>query len=125
MDKPAFIVYNTVDKQVASDHLKLKTMQETNPVRVSVSEAARLFGLSQRTIRRAIKNEEIMYIVVQGRYKINFGSLVRWSQLRPITRNKLNNNGIGQFIDKWKISNQLYSPNPPVPQKAEEESVIA
>ena len=42
-------------------------------VRVSISEAARLFGVSSQTIRRAIKSGEITYIVVAGRYKLNFG----------------------------------------------------
>lgn len=82
-------------------------------VRVSVSEAARLFGVSPRTVRRAINNEELTYIVVQGRYKINFESLVKWSQQRPTTRNKLASNGIGQYVDQWKIRNKLYSPNAP------------
>ena len=49
-------------------------------IRVSVSEAARLFGLNPRTIRRAIAAGEITYIVVRGRYKINFESLIKWSQ---------------------------------------------
>lgn len=82
-------------------------------VRVSVSEAARLFGVSQRTVRRALKDEELTYIVVQGRYKINFESLVSWSQKRPTTRNKLAAKGIGQYVDQWKIRNKLYSPHPP------------
>ena len=34
-----------------------------NIIRVSVSEAARLFGVSSKTIRQAIRNEEIKYIV--------------------------------------------------------------
>ena len=84
-----------------------------NTVRVSVSEAARLFGVSQRTIRRAIKDEELTYIVVQGRYKINFESLVKWSQKRTTVRNKMNQKGIGQYVEQWKIRNKLYSPRPP------------
>ena len=81
-------------------------------VRLSVSEAARLFGVSQRTIRRAIKDEELTYVVVQGRYKINFESLLRWSQRTTTARNKRDKAGIGQYVDKWKIKNKLYSPNP-------------
>ena len=45
-------------------------------VRVSISEAARLFGVNPQTIRRALKNQEVTYVVVAGRYKINFESLV-------------------------------------------------
>ena len=80
-------------------------------VRVSISEAARLFGVNPQTIRRAIKAQEITYVVVAGRYKINFESLVKWSQQKTTVKNKSNNRGIGQYVDKWKISNTLYSPS--------------
>ena len=81
-------------------------------IRVSVSEAARLFGVDSKTIRRAIANDEIRYVVVRGRYKLNFESLLQWSQSRVKISNKLANEGIGRFVDKWKIKNRLYSPNP-------------
>ena len=81
-------------------------------IRVSVSEAARLFGVSSRTVRRAITMGDVTYVVVQGRYKISFESLVRWSQKRPKIKNKLANQGIGQYVSDWKIKNRLYSPNP-------------
>ncbi|MDP2812782.1 MAG: helix-turn-helix domain-containing protein [bacterium] len=82
-----------------------------NIVRVSVSEAAKLFGVSTKTIRLAIKNEELKYIVVAGRYKINFLSLIEWSQQSTRRRNQLSQQGIGQYIDKWKINNKKYSPS--------------
>lgn len=81
-------------------------------IRVSVSEAARLFGVHQRTIRRAISDGQITYVVVQGRYKINFESLLKWSQQTTTVRNKRDRAGIGQYVDHWKIRNKLYSPNP-------------
>ncbi len=83
-------------------------------IRLSVSEAARMFGVSQRTIRRAITNQEITYVVVQGRYKLNFESLLKWSQHTTTVRNKLNRAGIGQYVAQWKIKNKLFSPNPKV-----------
>ena len=83
-----------------------------NVIRVSVSEAARLFGVDSKTIRRAIKDEQLKYIIVQGRYKINFESLLEWSQGKTTAKNKLSNKGIGQYVDKWKIKNKLYSPSP-------------
>jgi len=82
------------------------------PIRLSVSEAARLFGVDAHTVRRAIKGQELRYIVVQGRYKINFESLVEWSQNRITVKNKMEKRGIGQFVDKWKIRTKKYSPNP-------------
>ncbi|MAF14234.1 MAG: hypothetical protein CMI53_05105 [Parcubacteria group bacterium] len=91
-----------------------------NVIRVSVSEAARLFGVEPKTIRRAIKAETLKYIIVQGRYKINFNSLLDWSQGKTATKNKLADKGIGQYVDKWKIKNKLYSPSPelvPPPKK--------
>lgn len=81
-------------------------------IRLSVSEAAKLFGVSTRTIRRAIAEKEITYIVVQGRYKLNFESLLKWSQATTTVRNKLAKHGIGQFVEQWKIKNALYSPHP-------------
>lgn len=84
----------------------------SNVIRVSVSEASRLFGVEAKTIRRAIKTQQLKYIVVCGRYKINFTSLLEWSQSKTTVKNKLANRGIGQYVDQWKIKNRLYSPNP-------------
>lgn len=89
-------------------------MSLDNVVRITVSEAARLFGISQRTVRRALANQEITYVVVQGRYKINFESVLRWSQSATTVRNKRDKQGIGQYVEKWKIKNKLFSPNPVV-----------
>jgi excisionase family DNA binding protein len=94
------------------------------PVRVSVSEAARLFGVDQHTIRRAIKRQELRYIVVQGRYKINFESLVEWSQNRITVKNKMEQKGIGQYVDKWKIKAKKYSPDPSIVQPKQKENKL-
>lgn len=96
-----------------------------NIIRVSVSEAARLFGVSGRTIRRAIADGHVTYVVVRGRYKLSFESLVRWSQERPKVRNKLERAGIGQFVGQWKIRNRLYSPNPRAVKTADQEMELA
>lgn len=86
----------------------------TSLIRLSVSEAAKFFGIEQKTVRRAIKDGSLRYVVVRGRYRIAFESLLEWSQKRPKIKNKLIANGIGQYVDKWKIKNKLYSPNPAV-----------
>jgi len=95
---------------------------EPKIIRVSVSEAARLFGVDDRTIRRAIKDQELRYIIVQNRYKINFESLVEWSQKRTRVKNKLAKEGIGQYVGQWKIKNKLYSPNPSVVDKSADQN---
>lgn len=87
-------------------------MPSDSVIRVSVSEAARLFGVSPLTIRRAISAKEVHYVVVQNRYKISFESLVKWSQRTITVKNKLVSRGIGQFVEGWKIKNTLFSPNP-------------
>ena len=81
-------------------------------IRLSVSEAARMFGVSQRTVRRAVTDGHITYVVVQGRYKLNFESILKWSQDTTTVRNKRDKTGIGQFVGQWKMRNRLYSPNP-------------
>lgn len=84
--------------------------EQKNIIRLSVSEAARLFGVNPQTIRRAILDGELTYIVVAGRYKINFESLVRWSQKKTIQR-KTQQRGIGQYVEKWRLAGRLYSPS--------------
>lgn len=98
-------------------------MSETDPrgqktltddaVRLSVSEAAKLFGVNPRTVRRALAAGEIRYIVVRNRYKLHFGSLVAWSQRSATVRRKRDRDGIGQWVETWKIRNPKFSPRPP------------
>ena len=73
-------------------------------IRLSISEASKLFGISQRTIRRAIGVNALEFTLVQGRYKISFDSLLRWSQTSPLTIHKRDTQGIGQYVNAWKIS---------------------
>lgn len=82
-------------------------------MRVTVSEAARLFGVNPRTIRRAITAQELRYIVVRNRYKISFPSLIAWSQGHAKVRRKRDENGIGQWIEQWRMRNTKYSPRTP------------
>lgn len=82
-------------------------------VRISISEASRLFGVSTKTIRQAIKLGQINYVVVRGRYKLNFASVLQWSQLSTRRKNILAKQGIGQYVDNWRIHNRKYSPHPP------------
>ena len=82
-------------------------------IRLSISEAAKLFGVNPRTVRRAVGSGEIRYIVVRNRYKLHFGSLVAWSQRTTTVRHKRDRQGIGQWVESWKIRNPKFSPRPP------------
>lgn len=97
--------------------------QPKEMIRVSISEAARLFGVNTQTVRRAIKSQGVTYVIVSGRYKLNFESLVKWSQQRTTVKNKLANRGIGQYVEKWKIKNPLFSPNPKSLSKKSKEKI--
>ena len=105
-------LYTLVYTNMAPFAPKFGPQEPKELIRVSISEAARLFGVNAQTIRRAIAAQEVTYVVVAGRYKLNFESLVKWSQRHTTVKNKLAVKGIGQFVDKWKIKNPLYSPNP-------------
>jgi len=132
LDKHCCLGYTGVDKvsgsagypELLAKGLIQSLMALTSIIRLSVSEAARMFGISQRTVRRAIANQEITYVVVQGRYKINFESLLKWSQTTTTVRNKRDRAGIGQYVTQWKIKNKLYSPNPKTLSTEEEEKKL-
>jgi excisionase family DNA binding protein len=82
-------------------------------IRISISEASRLFGVSPKTIRLAIRFGQITYVVVRGRYKLNFESVLTWSQASTRRRNIFQKSGLGQYAEQWKIRNRKYSPHPP------------
>jgi hypothetical protein len=68
---------------------------------LSVSEAAKIGGVQTKTIRRAIK-KDLKYLVKGNRYAINFKSLIDYLHQNTKLQNKLNEHGIGQWIEKWK-----------------------
>jgi hypothetical protein len=74
----------------------------SNKLWLSVSQAAKLFGVEQKTIRRAIKAKEITYIVEDERYSIEMGSLIIWAHQSARLINKLNQYGAGKFVKEWK-----------------------
>lgn len=81
------------------------------PIRLLPSEAGRIFGVSTQSIRNAIKEGMLRYVIVKGRYRINFDSLLEWSQTSTRRRNLLSTGGVGKYVEQWKISNKKYSPN--------------
>jgi len=72
-----------------------------NPIWLSVSEAAKLGGVQTKTIRRAIQSKVIKYKIVKNRYLIDFKSLIVYLHSKTKVKNKLNQFGVGQYIDKW------------------------
>jgi hypothetical protein len=73
-----------------------------NPLWVSVSEAAKLGGVQNKTIRRALQAKILRYKIIKNRYLIDFSSVIHFLLNKTKLKNKLNQHGIGQYIDKWK-----------------------
>lgn len=93
---------------------------EQMPLRISISQAAALFGISERTLRTAIRKGEVHYIIVRNRYKLSFDSLLSWSQKSTRRRNRRDGSGIGRYVVTWRIRNKKYSPNPKIASLAKE-----
>ena len=73
-----------------------------NPIWLSISEAAKLGGVQTKTIRRAIQAKTIQYKVINNRYIVDFASVIIYLHSKNKLKNKLNQFGIGQYIDKWR-----------------------
>jgi len=76
-----------------------------NPIWLSVSEAAKIGGVQNKTIRRAIKNIKVKFKIIDNRYLIDFESLIFYLHTTLKLKNKLNNIGVGQYIEEWKNKN--------------------
>ncbi|MBI4779183.1 hypothetical protein HY797_01885 [Candidatus Falkowbacteria bacterium] len=79
------------------DNNKIKT-----PIWFSVSEAAKIGGVQTKTIRRAIQYNKVKYKIIGNRYSIDFPSLIAFLYTKTKLKNKLNQFGLGQYVDKWK-----------------------
>jgi len=73
-----------------------------NPVWLSIAGAAKLGGVQTKTIRRAIQAKTIQYKVINNRYIVDFASVIIYLHSKNKLKNKLNQFGIGQYVDKWR-----------------------
>lgn len=74
----------------------------SQPIWLSVSEAAKLGGVQTKTIRRAIQFNSIKYKIRGNRYLIDFLSVISYLHTKTKLKNKFNQFGLGQYVDKWK-----------------------
>lgn len=72
------------------------------PIWLSVSESAKIGGVQTKTIRRAIQNNKVKYKIIGNRYLIDLASLITFLRAKTKLKNKLNQFGLGQYVDKWK-----------------------
>lgn len=69
------------------------------PLWFSVSSSAKIGGVDPKTIRRALKSDSgLKYKIIKDRYKIELGSLLIFLNKNTKLRNKLNKNGLGQYL---------------------------
>ncbi|MDI3496598.1 MAG: hypothetical protein PWQ35_619 [Patescibacteria group bacterium] len=71
---------------------------------LSVSEAASLGGVNDKTIRRALKDLDTgpVFKIVKNRYQIELLSLIKYLHTNTKLKNKFNQFGLGQYIKEWK-----------------------
>ena len=73
-----------------------------NPIWLSISEAAKISGVTNKTIRRALQKNTIKYKIIKNRYFIDFSTVVRFLHTKTKLRNKFNQDGLGQYVEKWR-----------------------
>ena len=106
--KKAKILKSGSKKTQPIDYIKentpktLLTKAFKNPLWLSISETAKIGGVTNKTIRRAIKSHTIKYKVISNRYLVDLKSLIVYLHTKKKLANKLNEYGIGQYIESWK-----------------------
>jgi len=95
-------VSNEKKKEKEENNTPLLLKKIKNPLWMSVSEAAKMGGVQTKTIRRAIKSNQISYKVIGNRYLVNLDSLVHFLYAKTKLKNKLKEFGIGQYIKEWE-----------------------
>ena len=94
------IISSGKDKSIPS---KAFSNPVSNPIWLSVSETAKLGGVTTKTIRRAISARILTYKVVKNRYLIDWQTMLNFLFSTKKLKNKLDQKGVGQYIDKWKL----------------------
>ncbi|MBI2459137.1 MAG: hypothetical protein HYV53_01120 [Parcubacteria group bacterium] len=88
--------------QIQPNNKKFDNNEIKTPIWLSVSEAAKIGGVQTKTIRRAIQYNKVKYKIISNRYSIDLASLIALLQTKTKLKNKLNQFGLGQYVDKWK-----------------------
>jgi|GEM_PF-1698927 len=94
--------FKNTNKKIENTNNKLLTKESAYPIWFSISEAAKIGGVQNKTIRRAIQSKIIKYKILKDRYLVDFSSLIKYLFKTTKLKNKLNKYGIGQYVDKWK-----------------------
>jgi hypothetical protein len=77
------------------------SFEPINPIWLSLREAAKLGGIEKKTVKRALRMGTIKYRVIENRYQVDLKSLFLFLFSKKKLWNKMNERGIGQYIEKW------------------------
>jgi excisionase family DNA binding protein len=95
-----------VVKRKRKKNIKTETSILTKPIAnliwLSISEAAKIGGVQNKTIRRGITNKTIKYKIVGNKYFVDLTTLIQFLYTKTKLKNKLLFHGIGQYVDKWR-----------------------
>src|SRR3989339_942214 len=100
-DNYLILAKNYQNNDIQENRLPL-TKKVFKPIWLSVSESAKLGGVAQKTIRRALTGKQLKYKIVKDRYLIDLASVITFLFSNTKLKNKLNFNGIGQYVDIWR-----------------------
>jgi|GEM_PF-2451746 len=78
-------------------------IQQSSELLLSIKDCEVLSGISKVSIRKAIKEKEINYILEDGKYKISFKELLKWCYSSTRRKNVFNSQGIGRYVNEWNI----------------------
>jgi hypothetical protein len=92
----------TEEKQLKKkESYSILSREAIKPLWLSLFEAAKLGGIDKKTLKRAIKKNFLKYRIIDNRYQVELRSVVLFMYGRKKLWNKLRENGIGQYIEKW------------------------
>ncbi len=78
------------------------TKPVANIIWLSISEAAKIGGVQNKTVRRAISSKALKYKIIGNKYYVELSALVQYLHTNTKLKNKLLFLGIGQYVDKWR-----------------------
>jgi len=74
----------------------------TNIIWLTVSETAKIGGVQNKTIRRAIQQKIIKYNIINNRYFVDLSSAIVYLHSKTKLKNKFYFSGLGQYIKEWR-----------------------
>lgn len=76
---------------------------------MSIEEAAKYCGKSQKTLRRAIAAEKLKATKIQNHYRINLDDLKKWLNKEPITSNESESSNSSSDVVNWADISEKWS----------------